>query len=72
MAIKHTAKDNVLRDIKADGPCSFHHLVYGVMDQVIGMDRKYDAEGAVVHAINELAKEGKIELYDTGDAWNVA
>ena len=28
-----------------------------------------EAELATVKAINELSKSGKIEVYDTGDAW---
>lgn len=68
----HTAKDDVLGMCRSMGPCTFNQLVCSVLDQVVGVSTKYQSQGLVVEAINALMKEGAIELYDTGDAWDVS
>ena len=53
--------------IEASGPVTFASIVSEIMTQT---DRcKYDAETVVVPILNDLARNGEIELYDTGDAW---
>tara|TARA_R110000822_G_C15224824_1_gene484683 strand:+ start:730 stop:1065 length:336 start_codon:yes stop_codon:yes gene_type:complete len=65
----HKPVDEVLGTCKAMSPCTFSLLWANVLEQCIGIDEKYEAELATVKAINELSKSGKIEVYDTGDAW---
>ena len=67
--VTHKPVDEVLGTCKAMGPCTFSLLWANVLEQCIGIDEKYEAELATVKAINELSKSGKIEVYDTGDAW---
>ena len=68
-----TVKDVVLGRIRAMGPCGFKELLHESMDQateIMTTDSFVHCE-YVVKAINELCREGKIELYDTGDSWDV-
>ena len=68
----HTVKANILGDCAASGPCSFRSLVSSAIDQVQGLTSRYDTELQVVIAINELCREGRIELYETGDCWDAS
>lgn len=64
-----TTKSCVLGHIRAMGPLTFDEILAEVRDQVPPPIAQWDSKQATVCAINELAKEGLIELYDTGDAW---
>ena len=68
----HTVKDNIYGDCASMGPLSFKSLVSGVIDQAQGIKSRYDAELQTVIAINELCREGRIELYETGDCWDAS
>ena len=71
---KLTAEDLVLGLCKSLGPVTVDDMVGEVRMQLLAVDSrresKYDTlTDRVVPAINRLMREGKIELYDTGDAW---
>ena len=68
---KLAVKDIVWGEIRARGPVTLDKLVKTAFYQVEAIENKYEAQLQVVYAINDLAREVKIELYDTGDAWDV-
>ena len=71
----HTIESEILGSIEAVGPVSLEGLIYNVKDQCTdkatleGSD--YSIRCDVVDVINKLCRSGIIELYDTGDAWDM-
>jgi len=72
-------KEHVLGCLRAEGPCTMGRLVYELLVQAVGVwddlhmhwqAKEYHARLAVVEALNELFREGKAILDDTGDAFD--
>lgn len=70
MAEKHTAKQEILGTIKMMGPVILATCVNRVREQVVGCDDFQDYQAAEL--LTELIREGKVRVYDTGDAFDVA
>ena len=67
-----TAEDLVLGLCKSMGPVTVRDMLHEVRLQLglFASETDYTTQvERVVPAINKLMREGKIELYDTGDAW---
>ena len=69
-----TIENTVKGKIAAMGPCTFSELVHEARTQATepDADNPYLCRLAVVAAINTLMKSGTIELYDTGDSYDLA
>jgi len=71
-------KQHVLGLLKAEGPCTLGRIIHELIDQAAGpwedapnrQAKRYTAQLTAVECLNELCREGKAELYDTGDAWD--
>jgi hypothetical protein len=71
-------RGHVLGLLKAVGPCSLHQIAAELITQSKGpwdehkdmTSKRYYAKEVAVTCLNELCREGKAELYDTGDAWD--
>ncbi len=75
-----TNKQHILGCLRAEGPCDMERLEEELLVQAIGEwdvpymrpeARQYHARLAVVDALNELVREGKAVLDESGDAWDV-
>jgi hypothetical protein len=64
-----TIRDNILRDCAASGPVTFAELQASAKAQGFGTANTSGLQLEIVRALNDLARKGKIELYDTGDSW---
>ena len=75
---KEYYKGHVLGRLRERGPCTLNELTYELRTQAQGPwdqatsneDKRILAKWEVVACLNELCREGKAELYDTGDAWD--
>jgi hypothetical protein len=72
-------KQHVLGLLKAMGPCPLHQIAAELITQSKGPwdyttdkgTRHYHSRIIAIACLNELCREGKAELYDTGDAWDI-
>lgn len=68
---KHTILDEIVGTLGAQGPCDLQTLADAVLDQVVGIDEEGPYPEQMARALNLLARNGVIELYDTADAWDM-
>jgi hypothetical protein len=73
-------KQHVLGRLRAMGPCTLDGIIYELRTQAVGPwddgtmfmeQRRLAAKDVAVQCLNELCREGKAELYETGDAWDI-
>jgi hypothetical protein len=72
--------NHVIGLLRAEGPCELltikRHLIrqaQGPWDETTDREnRAYRVNMAAVASLNRLCRAGIVELYDTGDAWDLA
>jgi hypothetical protein len=76
-----TYEDCLIGLIRSSGPCTIVEIVLELIEKTSGewsnKDCNYHkrwccAKEEAVAAINRMTRSGKIVLYDTGDAWELA
>jgi len=73
-----TPKEHVIGLLRAMGPCTIEHVTYELITQAQGdwdtapnkEVREIRARWKAVEVLNELMREGKAVLYETGDAFD--